>query len=374
MPTKPPLFIFTGANDQTGALVAAYRQALVLGEIADVTLVLSDRARITPEQLPGAKLLYLPLAQPSWRKLAAYPFALARSGLTLRRALARHGCERLQVNDFFFMEGAVARLLGYRGRIATWIRIDPAVQGGAVAALWLRISKAVSDELVTVSRFLAGKLPPGLRPRILYDPIVVPGDPPGAGDSRRFVYFGNFIAGKGQDLAIQAFHSVAADYPEAELAFYGSDMGLAKNRAYLERLKQLARAGPGAERITFNGFVDDVPAALAGAFAALNLSRSESFSLTVQEAGAHGIAVIATDSGGPAEIIEDGVTGFLVPVGDVEAVAERMRALLADPGRARSMGHKAAELVRDRFRAEAFLAALVDIFELPGQARRVDPA
>lgn len=369
MPSKPLLFIFTGAIEHTGALIAAYRQALVLGEIANVTLILSDRARITPEQLPGAKLLYLPLAQPSWRKIAAYPFALARSGLALRRTLERHQCERLQINDFYFMEGAVARLLGYRGRIITWIRIHPAVQGGIIAALWLRISRAVSNELVTVSRFLAGALPAHLQPKVLHDPVTVASIQERAHAGRRFVFFGNFIEGKGQDLAIRAFHMVAADYPDAELAFYGSDMGLVKNCTYRNRLERMAKEGPAAGQITFNGFVDDVPAALATAFAALNLSRSESFSLTVQEACAHAVPVIATDSGGPAEIIDDGVTGFLVPIGNVHAVADRMRTLLADPGRARAMGRAAAVLVRERFRTDEFVAGLVDIFDLPVHLR-----
>ena len=88
-----------------------------------------------------------------------------------------------------------------------------------------------------------------------------------------------------------------------------------------------------------------------------------------QEASARGVAVIATDCGGPAEIIEDGATGYLVPIDDVEAVAERMRRLLSDPVGARAMGAAGAKLVRERFRADRFVAALVDIFGLPRQAR-----
>ena len=56
---------------------------------------------------------------------------------------------------------------------------------------------------------------------------------------------GNYIEGKGQDRAIEAFHQIALDYPAAELVFHGGDMGLAKNRTYLSRLRCTAVNGTG---------------------------------------------------------------------------------------------------------------------------------
>ena len=77
-----------------------------------------------------------------------------------------------------------------------------------------------------------------------------------------------------------------------------------------------------------------------------------------------GLAVIATRSGGPAEIIEDGVTGFLIPVGDVDAIAGRMRLLLEDHERAFEMGRRGAALVRERFSPARFLDDMIDILDL----------
>ena len=57
-------------------------------------------------------------------------------------------------------------------------------------------------------------------------------------------------------------------------------------------------------------------------------SRSEGFSGPVLEAMACGCAVVATDCGGPKDIITDGVNGFLVPVGDASALLERVEYLL----------------------------------------------
>jgi glycosyltransferase involved in cell wall biosynthesis len=60
-------------------------------------------------------------------------------------------------------------------------------------------------------------------------------------------------------------------------------------------------------------------------------SREEGFGLPVLEAMACGCAVIATDCGGPRDLITDGETGFLVPVGDVRAIVDRALMLLDDP-------------------------------------------
>ena len=100
------------------------------------------------------------------------------------------------------------------------------------------------------------------------------------------------------------------------------------------------------------------------AYAALNFSNSESFSLTCLEASAHGLAVIATRCGGPEEIIEDGVTGFLVPVGDIEAMAARMADVLCNPEMAAAMGEAGRQMVGQRFSIAQFHAQLLEIFDL----------
>ena len=370
MSDKPALFIFTGAYEHTGALIAAHREAVLLEPYARVTLVLSSRSELNPAHFPGvAGIVHLPLAQPSRRlgSLLLHPFALLRSGWRLRQALRDTGCERLQVNDLYFLEGAVARMLGYRGQIVTWVRIDPGALGSLFGGLCVRVAKSISSHVIAVSRHIQRRLP--YPAQLLYEPAPETAANSNAAKTQRLVFIGNYIEGKGQNIAIQAFGRIAADFPDAELHFYGGDMSLARNRDYLDRLKRLAASGPAASRIHFHGFVEDTGPALDGALAALSLSRAESFSLTCQEASARGVAVIATDCGGPAEIIEDGTTGFLVPVDDVEAVADRLRRLLADPESARAMGAAGAKLVRERFRADRFVAALIDIFDLPRQAR-----
>jgi L-malate glycosyltransferase len=369
MPARPTVFILDPSIDVTGALMAARREAALMGNEAKFVLVLPRASRLRAADVPEFDdVIFLPSIpiRKSLFGLLTYAPALLAGGLALARALRRHGCTRLQVNDFYLMEGVVARLLGYRGRIVTWVRINPTTYGGALGPRWLRAAARVSDRIVAVSRFIADRVPPAMRAEVVYDPVsAAPPAPVSAAPSQRFVFVGNYIEGKGQDLAITAFHALARDFPLAALHFHGGDMGLDRNRAYRAGLEAQAKTGPGASAIHFHGFAADVAAALNGALAALNCSRAESFSLTCQEAGALGLPVIATRSGGPQEIIVDGETGLLVDVGDRAALEAAMRRLLTDPAEARFMGRRAATLVAQRFAPDRFRQQLRDLLDLP---------
>jgi glycosyltransferase involved in cell wall biosynthesis len=103
--------------------------------------------------------------------------------------------------------------------------------------------------------------------------------------------------------------------------------------------------------------VDEVPALLSALDLFVSPSRSEPFGLSIIEAMACGVPVVATKSEGAGEILEDGVTGLLVPPGDHEALAEAICALLDDErGRAR-LAARALEAVRDRFSLERMVTA-----------------
>lgn len=362
--TKPKLFIFTGADQVTGALISGVSQANALRGIADVSLLLSERTTLSAAQWPDTSIILLPLARASKSlgSIVAYPAALLRSGWQLRWALKQAGCDRLQINDFHFAEGAIVRLLGYRGRIVTWVRIDPK-RYGLIGRIWLGLARWSSDELVVVSKFIAGQLPPDYRSTLIYDavPPVVEG---ARTTSQRLVFVGNYIEGKGQDDAIRAFHRISAQFPDAELVFHGSDMGLAKNRDYRATLDRLAEHGAGKGRIHIRDFVEDPGAIYREAYAAINFSHSESFSLTCLEGCAYGLAVLATRCGGPEEIVVDEVTGFLVPVGDVETMAARMVDLLGDPARVAAMGEAGRQLVGQRFSIAKFRQQLLEVLDL----------
>jgi L-malate glycosyltransferase len=103
------------------------------------------------------------------------------------------------------------------------------------------------------------------------------------------------------------------------------------------------------QHMRFVGVVDHVAPLLARADLFLLPSSTESFGLVALEAMASGVPVIASQVGGLPEVVEHGRTGFLAPVGDVEAMASYAIRLLQDPAEHRRIAAKAQEQARDRF-------------------------
>lgn len=119
-------------------------------------------------------------------------------------------------------------------------------------------------------------------------------------------------------------------------------------RARLERLVVELRM-EGCVRLLGRVVEDEVPALLASLDLFVSASRTEAFGMAMAEASACGLPVVATATEGAREIVEEGVTGLLVPVGDVPALASAVAALLEDEGRRSQLGARAGEVALERF-------------------------
>jgi N-acetyl-alpha-D-glucosaminyl L-malate synthase BshA len=116
----------------------------------------------------------------------------------------------------------------------------------------------------------------------------------------------------------------------------------------------------GVERdVLFLGKQDDVAALLAVADLFLLPSEQEAFGLAALEALSCGVPVIATAVGGLPEVVEDGSSGFLLPVGDAAGMADAALALLTDPARHRAF----REAARARAVAQFDTALVVPRYE-----------
>lgn len=101
--------------------------------------------------------------------------------------------------------------------------------------------------------------------------------------------------------------------------------------------------------VSFNEKSKDLPAYYYSSYLTVLSSTSESFGKVLVEANACGKPVVATETTGAKEIVQDGYNGFLVPIGDAEALAEKIFELLNDPKKAKKMGEDGRKLVKEKF-------------------------
>ncbi len=115
--------------------------------------------------------------------------------------------------------------------------------------------------------------------------------------------------------------------------------------------------------ITFIGSLPLVEEVLVGADLFLLPSESESFGLAALEAMSCEVPVICSDAGGLPEVVDDGVTGFLHPVGDVEGMAAAALRLLGDEALRRRMGQEGRRQAVERFSQDAVVARYRALYE-----------
>lgn len=372
MTERPRILLLDNSVATTGAYRSALAMAQAIGVHAMTEFALPHAPALHSEIASlGFRSHVLPMVEigRSFRRLVTYLPRLIVNGLRLRRMLSRERMDVLVANDYYNLLPAMVRLMGWRGRIITIVRLLPAAQQPLLNRLWIAAMRFTSNHVIAVSRAVAAQLPNTVRAEVLYFPVgrrfeLIPFAPPPADDqeaSVTFLYLANYIQGKGQLHALHAFANVAEAWPSARLLVVGSDMGLAKNAAYRDTLLLAAARLGLAERIQFRGPVEDVVTAIQAVDIVLNFSESESFSHTCVEAGLLGRPVIATRCGGPEEIVEDGATGLLVPCGDVDLMAEAMQRLLGERTLRRAMGRAAWTRTRERFGEAGFAATMLGL-------------
>jgi glycosyltransferase involved in cell wall biosynthesis len=170
------------------------------------------------------------------------------------------------------------------------------------------------------------------------------------------------IPEKGFEDLLEAARLVVARNPNAHFAFVGEG---ARRREYTERAAAMGLAS----HVTWTGLLEDPvgEGVYAEADIVCQVSRwEEIFGYVIAEAMAAGKPVIGTRAGGIPEVIEDGVTGFLVERRDPPAIADRILRLLADSGLRESMGQAGRAAAQAKFNVETKVAELLRLYRLSG--------
>ena len=116
------------------------------------------------------------------------------------------------------------------------------------------------------------------------------------------------------------------------------------------------------DRVVFSGLCNDVPARLARSDLFVLVSDWEGLPLSILEAMRSGLPVVASDVGGVAESVNDGVTGFLVPRGDKAMLADRLSRLLTDATLRQQMGWAGRRVYEREFAFEVMYQRTQQIY------------
>ena len=172
---------------------------------------------------------------------------------------------------------------------------------------------------------------------------------------------GRLAAVKDQRTLLLAFAEVLRSSPQQRNSLRCILVGDGPERSALENL--IAELGIEGS-VWMAGDRDDIPELLACLDVFVSPSLGEGISNTVLEAMASGLPVVATRVGGNPELVEDGVTGLLVPVGDVTALANALLTLVEDPAQCEQMAHAAVRRVQRDFDWEATVAAYLEVYDV----------
>jgi glycosyltransferase involved in cell wall biosynthesis len=228
----------------------------------------------------------------------------------------------------------------------------------------LRSAMAVADQIVFCSETCAAHFVgiPVRAKRTIVNAMAFTNSPPvihcQAG-RLKIVMAASLNKNKGQDILLKAFARL--QNRDAELWLYGTT-GLSAH-GYVCSLKKFAAEHGITDRVFFPGPTVDVMAVFAETAVMVHTSWTESFGMALVEAQSCGVPVIAHDLEGMREVVEDGVTGYLIEPGNVAELTGRLDELLSDYALRERMGGAGYRSVRKRFAIGSRVPEFIELYQ-----------
>lgn len=268
----------------------------------------------------------------------------------------------------FLARTNVQTLLATRGLdlpVVVSERNNPELQTFGPVWDWLRARlypRAFS--LVTMTQGALDFFPEPMRPRgrVIPNPVELPAGWRERRGGNRLVAVGRLVPQKGFDLLLEAFATVARDFPAWELVIWGEGA----ERGRLERQRDALGL---RDRVRLPGVTGRPGLWVEDADAFVLSSRYEGWGIVLLEAMAAGLPVVSFDcEWGPRDMVEDGVDGLIVPREDVAALARALAAVAGDAGLRERLGAAARASAR-RFTPERVVACWDELVEEAMRAR-----
>lgn len=287
----------------------------------------------------------------------------------LRRVIRSESAQIVHCNSLKsdLLGGVAARLAGVPAIWHLRDRIENDYLPAPVVWAFRLAARLIPTKVIAVSGATLETLP-GVRGIAIHNGTVFEnfGDlnarVPFADKAPIFGIVGRLTPWKGQHIFLRAAALVRAQIPDAKFQIVGA--ALFGEQDYEGELRELAAALELDEAVEWLGFRRDIPQVVAGMDALVHASTTgEPFGQVIIEGMAAARPVIATDGGGVPEIVLDGETGILVPMGEIEPLAAAMLKLWREPERARQMGKLGRERVKREFTIEATARRVEAVWE-----------
>lgn len=318
------------------------------------------------------------------REVARAMVDTASSVRTIRRTARSTDVTVIHANSI--RAGLLALLAGMAGGPPVVVHVHDVLPDGVLARLVRGVVLRRASALIAVSQFARSAFLEGfphthLPFEVMLNPIdaqrVLSGAPTRS-DARRKLGFtanalllgvvGQITPWKGQHTAIRAVARALPTYPQLRLLLVGEPRFVAHstryaNQAYLANLHELVDSLGVAHAVEFLGHRRDVPTIMRALDLLLLPSWTEPLSRAMLEAMILGTPVLATNRGGPADIINDGETGYLATPRDDELWARRIAAILADADGRASVARRASHDIQQLLDLERYVTQAMAVYE-----------
>jgi glycosyltransferase involved in cell wall biosynthesis len=295
--------------------------------------------------------------------------------MMLRRLIRAHHIEVVHTIGLIHLQAPIAAYLERVPLVWHLDDVNPRPMLRAALVPWVR---RLADVVAITSRavdqhYFPDHSGPNDRMHVLYPPVDtekfnptvdagsvradlgIPKDVPVIGS------VGNLSPGKGFEFFLEAAAQIKRRFPAAKFLIVGAVLENRKQyfKALLERRRKLGLTNDAL----FLGQRQDIPQLMAAMTIAVHASEEESGPMVVMEASASGVPVVATDVGGPRELLEDGVTGILVEPRSPAQIADAVLYLLENPAIADHMGKCGVQRMRERFSLDTAADARVRAYQ-----------
>ena len=298
--------------------------------------------------------------------------------LTLARFIRRNRYDLVHTNSLKadIIGGLAARLAGVRLVWHVRDRIDDDYLPRPVVVAFRTLCRLIPDHVIAVSHATLATIDPARRPaqhrcksrrmHVVHDGIdgeLFRAAPPALRNGvTRIGLVGRISPFKGQHIFLEAAAAIRARFPNARFQIIGG--ALFAEDDYEARIRDMAASPRLKHAVEFTGFRSDVPALISKLDILVHASTTgEPFGQVLVEGMAAGKPVVATRGGGVPEIVQDGVTGLLVPMSDPHAMARAICHLLENPNLAADMGRQGQQRALSCFSVNFTAAGVERVYE-----------